>query len=119
MARVTVWKAMDGLTLRLVAGNTGLRAIMFGEPESGVSADGDADAVLREAIDQLSAYFAGSLREFSLPLETTIRSNSEYLHKFCLEHELRVCAKVVTPFRIVTQPPERGFHDDNMASIAQ
>jgi methylated-DNA-[protein]-cysteine S-methyltransferase len=71
MARVTVWKAMDGLTLRLVAGNTGLRAIMFGEPESEVSGDGDADAVLGEAIDQLSAYFAGSLREFSLPLEMT------------------------------------------------
>jgi len=60
---------MDGLTLRLVAGNTGLRAIVFGEPESEDRGDGDAHPVLREAINQLNAYFAGSLREFDLPLE--------------------------------------------------
>lgn len=69
MARWTAWKPMDGLTLRLVAGNTGLRAIVFGEPESEDGEDSDAHPVLRAAIDQLSAYFAGSLREFSLPLE--------------------------------------------------
>jgi methylated-DNA-[protein]-cysteine S-methyltransferase len=69
MTRWTAWKAMDGLTLRLVAGNTGLRAIVFGEPESQDPGDGDVHPVLRAAMDQLSAYFAGSLREFSLPLE--------------------------------------------------
>lgn len=69
MARWTLWKARDGLTLRLVAGNTGLRAIVFGETEAEPSGGADADPVLRAAIDQLSAYFAGSLREFSLPLE--------------------------------------------------
>jgi len=62
---------MDGLTLRLVAGNTGLRAIVFGEPGSEESEDGDAHPVLRAAINQLTAYFAGSLREFNLPLEMT------------------------------------------------
>ena len=69
MARSTVWKAMDGLTLRLVAGNTGLSAIVFGEPSFEEPEGGDVDPVLRAAIDQLTAYFAGSLREFSLPLE--------------------------------------------------
>jgi methylated-DNA-[protein]-cysteine S-methyltransferase len=69
MARCTAWKPMDGLTLRLVAGNVGLRAIVFGEAESEDTEDDDAHPVLRAAIDQLSAYFAGSLREFSLPLE--------------------------------------------------
>ena len=65
----TVWKAIDGVTLRLVAGNEGLRAITFDQPETDISGDGDAHPVLRAAIEQLTAYFAGSLREFSLPLE--------------------------------------------------
>jgi methylated-DNA-[protein]-cysteine S-methyltransferase len=69
MTRSTVWKTTDGLTLQLVAGNTGLRAIQFGEAHSDVIDDGDAHPVLRAAIDQLTAYFAGSLREFDLPLE--------------------------------------------------
>ena len=69
MRRSIVWKATDGLTLRLVAGKDGLRAILFGESESGVPGDGDAHPVFRAAIEQLSAYFAGSLREFRLPLE--------------------------------------------------
>ena len=71
MIRWTVWKAMDGLALQLVAGNTGLRAIKFGEAEPDVPVEGDVHPVLRAAIDQLSAYFAGSLREFDLPLEIT------------------------------------------------
>ena len=71
MIRWTVWKAMDGLALQLVAGNTGLRAIKFGEAESDGTDDGDAHPVLQAAIYQLSAYFAGSLREFDLPLEIT------------------------------------------------
>jgi methylated-DNA-[protein]-cysteine S-methyltransferase len=77
MTRCIVWKAIDGLTLRLVAGNEGLREITFGEPEAGVqgsavtnnTSDSDIHPVLRAAIEQLTAYFAGSLREFSLPLE--------------------------------------------------
>ena len=71
MTRRTVWKAIDGVTLRLVAGNEGLRTITFDQPESDISSDGDAHPVLRAAIEQLTAYFAGSLREFNLPLEVT------------------------------------------------
>jgi methylated-DNA-[protein]-cysteine S-methyltransferase len=69
MTRWAVCKTIDGLTLRLVAGNAGLRAITFGEPESEIAAANDDHPVLRTAIEQLTAYFAGSLREFSLPLE--------------------------------------------------
>ena len=71
MKRWELWKVIDGLTLRLVAGNEGLRAITFGEPESEISGGTDAHPVLRAAIEQLTAYFGGSLREFSLPLEIT------------------------------------------------
>jgi len=76
MTRWAVWKFLDGLTLRLVAGNEGLREITFGEREFGerepeISADADAHPVLRAAIEQLAAYFAGSLHQFSLPLEIT------------------------------------------------
>lgn len=66
-----VWKTIDGLTMRLVAGNEGLRAITFGEPGAKISGNTHAHPVLRAAIEQLTAYFAGSLREFSLPLEIT------------------------------------------------
>lgn len=71
MTRWTAWKAIDGVPLRLVAGNEGLRTITFDQPESDISTNDDAHPVLRAAIDQLTAYFGGSLREFSLPLEIT------------------------------------------------
>jgi len=69
MTRWTVWKAIDGLRLRLVAGNTGLCAILFNDSGPEVPGRDDSHPVLLEAADQLRAYFAGSLREFSLPLE--------------------------------------------------
>jgi len=69
MTRWTVWKGIDGLTLRLVAGNAGLCAIVFGEVDSEVPGRDESHPVLLEAAGQLRAYFAGSLREFSLPLE--------------------------------------------------
>lgn len=69
MAHWTVWKAIDGLTLRLVAGETGLRTITFGEVDSEGPDRDDSHSLLREAIAQLDAYFTRSLREFSLPLE--------------------------------------------------
>jgi methylated-DNA-[protein]-cysteine S-methyltransferase len=60
---------VDGLKLRLVASNLGLRAVEFqpfrqldGEPCS-------AHEVLREAANQLQAYFAGQLRVFGIPLD--------------------------------------------------
>lgn len=63
--------------MRLVAGESGLCAIYFLD-ESPVSSDSatsdqasrdDSHPLLTEAIRQLGAYFAGSLREFRLPLQ--------------------------------------------------
>src|SRR5450432_2158819 len=62
-------KLVDGLTVRLVAGHSGLRAIDF-RPE--LPADGkrnDDNPLAAEAAGQLRAYFAGQLRQFDLPLE--------------------------------------------------
>ena len=68
----TEWRITDGPPLRLVAGETGLRTIWFLDGREG-SADpslrDDSDPLLIEAVKQLGAYFAGSLREFHLPLE--------------------------------------------------
>jgi methylated-DNA-[protein]-cysteine S-methyltransferase len=73
----TEWRNTDGPTLRLVAGETGLCAIRFLD-ELPVSSDSasfdpasrdDSHPLLVEAISQLCAYFAGSLREFRLPLQ--------------------------------------------------
>ncbi len=58
------------LALRLVAGPAGIRAIRFGR--NGGPADGernDANPLLVEAARQLRAYFDGSARDFSLPLD--------------------------------------------------
>jgi methylated-DNA-[protein]-cysteine S-methyltransferase len=84
----TEWRNVDGPTLRLVAGEAGLRAIKFMDELHGVldskrdsrvdlTSDStgdsrfrdDSDPLLVEAASQLRAYFAGSLREFRLPLE--------------------------------------------------
>jgi methylated-DNA-[protein]-cysteine S-methyltransferase len=62
-------KLVDGLTVRLVAGHSGLRAIDF-RPE--LPADGnrnDDNRLTAEATRQLRAYFAGELRRFDLPLD--------------------------------------------------
>jgi|SRR5215469_3798530 len=73
----TEWRTTDGPALCLVAGESGLRAILFLD-ESVASSDSvscrlgardDDHPLLVEAIGQLRAYFAGSLREFHLPLE--------------------------------------------------
>ena len=61
-------------TLTLVAGEHGLRAILWENdranrvPLGGMDRD-DAHPLLVEADSQLRRYFAGELREFSLPLE--------------------------------------------------
>jgi methylated-DNA-[protein]-cysteine S-methyltransferase len=55
------------VTVRLVAGPEGLRAIRFhaaAEP-----ADGARNALLEETARQLQRYFAGEAREFDLPLD--------------------------------------------------
>ena len=62
--------------LRLIAGDNGLRAILWGaeDAERIASIDDDelvegATPVLDEAISQLEEYFAGTRREFDLPLD--------------------------------------------------
>ena len=62
-------KVIDGLTLRLVAGASGIRAIEFDLTPSAASKRNDANELLVEAARQLRAYFAGELREFQLPLD--------------------------------------------------
>jgi methylated-DNA-[protein]-cysteine S-methyltransferase len=59
----------EGLILRLTAAPSGLRSIelrpvkpLDGEPASG-------NPLLDEAVRQLRAYFAGSLRQFTIPLD--------------------------------------------------
>jgi len=60
---------IDGVNLRLVASETGIREIRFGcsEPIEGQRDPGNPFLV--EAAGQLRAYFAGGLREFHLPLD--------------------------------------------------
>jgi methylated-DNA-[protein]-cysteine S-methyltransferase len=59
----------EGLPLRLTAGETGLRSIDFDVtgPPSGEPAA--RNPILEDAVRQLRAYFAGSLRTFTLPLD--------------------------------------------------
>jgi methylated-DNA-[protein]-cysteine S-methyltransferase len=71
----TEWRVSDAPLLRLVAGDTGIRGIEFLErpatlPQSRVPGPrNDSHPLLREAGNQLAAYFKGKLREFHLPLE--------------------------------------------------
>ena len=69
MLEWTEVKLVDGLELRLVASQSGLRAVEFppfgaveGEPNA-------ANAVLLQAESELRAYFGGNLRVFSVPLD--------------------------------------------------
>ena len=62
--------------LRLIAGDNGLRAILWGAEDAERIASIDDDElvegttpVLDEAISQLEEYFAGTRREFDLPLD--------------------------------------------------
>ena len=61
-------RLVDDLEVRLVAGSKGLVAINF--RESGEPGErNDANPEIRETARQLRAYFAGTLREFDLPLD--------------------------------------------------
>jgi len=62
--------------LRLIAGDRGLRAILWGAEDAGRLAsmnEGDLvegpSAVLDQAVAELEEYFAGTRREFDLPLD--------------------------------------------------
>lgn len=58
----------EDLWLRLVASTTGIRAISFHSYDAGAQRN-DSNPVLCEASRQLRAYFAGTLRQFTLPLD--------------------------------------------------
>ena len=61
-----------GLELRFTAGETGLRSIEFdfhGPGAPPATPGSPARAVLDLAVDQLRAYFAGRLRDFTIPLD--------------------------------------------------
>jgi methylated-DNA-[protein]-cysteine S-methyltransferase len=61
---------MAGTVLHAVAGESGVVRLGFGPcvPDPGWLAD-DGDALIREAVRQLEAYFRGELRQFDLPLD--------------------------------------------------
>ena len=61
-------EAGDGLRLRVIAGDSGLRAIEF-EPEPIEGERNDSHPLLGETVRQLREYFDGTRREFALPLE--------------------------------------------------
>jgi len=69
MLEWTLFTDVDGLKLRLVASNLGLRAVQFepfGLPEGERN---DAHELLRQAANQLQAYFGCKLRQFRIPLD--------------------------------------------------
>jgi methylated-DNA-[protein]-cysteine S-methyltransferase len=68
MIEWTEAKVVDGLKLRLVASNLGLRAVQFPPFEAVEGERNEANRVLLEAANELRAYFAGKLRIFRIPL---------------------------------------------------
>ena len=64
----TELEAGDGLRLRVIAGDSGLRAIEF-EPGPIEGERNDSHPLLGETVRQLREYFDGTRREFALPLE--------------------------------------------------
>jgi methylated-DNA-[protein]-cysteine S-methyltransferase len=60
---------VDDLTLRLVASDSGIRAIEFTPAKPVDGHRQDANPLLREAASQMHAYFAGDLRRFEIPLD--------------------------------------------------
>jgi methylated-DNA-[protein]-cysteine S-methyltransferase len=61
-------KFAGNVRLRITAGEAGIRAVEF-HPEAAGGGYNPSHSALREAVRQLTAYFAGELREFRLPLD--------------------------------------------------
>src|ERR1700735_1393651 len=66
------WRRFEGpghVNCLVVASDAGIRAIEFhGQPQVSCR-EGVSNPLLRRAVDQLRAYFAGELRNFDLPLD--------------------------------------------------
>jgi methylated-DNA-[protein]-cysteine S-methyltransferase len=60
---------VDGLTVRLVTSDSGLRAIDFDRSHPVEGGRYGIHPIATEALRQLRAYFAGQLRRFDLPLD--------------------------------------------------
>ena len=60
---------VDGVSVRLVSSDSGLKAIDFAPWRAVEGERQDATPMLVEAARQLRAYFAGDLRQFDLPLD--------------------------------------------------
>ena len=69
MFECTEVTVVDGLTLRLVAGDFGLRAIDFDLSRPPQGSRPGSHPIATEATRQLRTYFAGQLRRFDLPLD--------------------------------------------------
>jgi methylated-DNA-[protein]-cysteine S-methyltransferase len=69
MFECTESTVVDGLTLRLVTSDCGLRAIDFDLTRPVEGSRYGIHPIATEAVSQLRAYFAGQLRRFDLPLD--------------------------------------------------
>jgi methylated-DNA-[protein]-cysteine S-methyltransferase len=69
MLEWTEFKLVDGTAVRLVASTCGICNIDFDFSRPVGAGRNDQNRLLAEASKQLQAYFAGQLREFSLPLD--------------------------------------------------
>src|ERR1035441_1272053 len=69
MFNCTEATVVDGLTVRLVTSDSGLRAIDFDLSRPVEGSRYGIHPIATEAVRQLRAYFAGQLRRFDLPLD--------------------------------------------------
>ena len=69
MREWTEVEPVAGLVLRLTAGEAGIRYLDLHPGEAPTEPRNDGNPILKEAVSQLRAYFAGELCEFDLPLE--------------------------------------------------
>ena len=69
MFNCTEATVVDGLTVRLVTSDSGLRAVDFDLSRPVEGSRYGIHPIATEAVRQLRAYFAGQLRHFDLPLD--------------------------------------------------
>jgi len=63
------FEALGHFACRVVAGDSGIRAIELNGGAGAAGHECESNTLLRQAIAQLRAYFAGELRDFDLPLD--------------------------------------------------